>query len=68
MTVTDRVVAAWYAPRVTTLAALLWPLSLPYRFVIALRRLLFRAGILRVVRLPVPVIVVGNITDRKSVV
>ena len=58
----ERVVAAWYAPRVTVLAALLWPLSLPYRLVVALRRALFRAGALRVQRMPVPVIVVGNIT------
>ncbi len=62
MTAAERVVAAWYAPRVTVLAALLWPLSLPYRLVVALRRALFRAGALRVQRMPVPVIVVGNIT------
>jgi tetraacyldisaccharide 4'-kinase len=62
VTFTDRIVATWYAPRVTLLAALLWPLSLLYRFVVAARRALFRAGVLRAVRLPVPVVIVGNIT------
>jgi tetraacyldisaccharide 4'-kinase len=57
-----RLVATWYTPRVTPLAALLWPWSLLYRTVVALRRALYRAGILRTRRLPVPVIVVGNIS------
>ena len=48
-------------PRVTPLAALLWPLSILYRFLVAARRVLFRVGLLRSHRLPVPVIVVGNI-------
>ncbi|ALK96312.1 tetraacyldisaccharide 4'-kinase [Massilia sp. WF1] len=43
------------------LAVALWPLSLPFRGLAALRRLLFRAGVLKSERLPVPVIVVGNI-------
>jgi tetraacyldisaccharide 4'-kinase len=43
------------------LALALWPLSLPFRGLAALRRLLFRAGLLASERLPVPVIVVGNI-------
>jgi len=43
------------------LALALWPLSLPFRGLAALRRLLFRAGVLASERLPVPVIVVGNI-------
>lgn len=43
------------------LAWLLWPLSLLYCLVIALRRAAFRSGILRVDRLPVPVVVIGNI-------
>ena len=58
----QRLVATWYTPRVTPLAALLWPLSLLYRVLVAVRRALFRAGLLRSQRLPVPVIVVGNIT------
>jgi tetraacyldisaccharide 4'-kinase len=61
MTFASRLVASWYSPRVTPLAALLWPLSLLYRLVVAARRALFRAGLLRSQRLPVPVVVVGNI-------
>jgi len=57
----QRLVATWYTPRVTPLAALLWPVSILYRSVVAVRRALFRAGFLRSQRLPVPVIVVGNI-------
>ncbi len=62
MTFAERVVATWYAPRVTPLAALLWPLSLVFRAGVALRRALFRAGVWRVEHLPVPVVVVGNVT------
>jgi tetraacyldisaccharide 4'-kinase len=61
MTFATRLVATWYTPRVTPLAALLWPLSILYRFVVAVRRALFRAGLLRSQTLPVPVVVVGNI-------
>jgi tetraacyldisaccharide 4'-kinase len=43
------------------LALALWPLSLLFRALAALRVALFRAGILKSERLPVPVIVVGNI-------
>jgi tetraacyldisaccharide 4'-kinase len=43
------------------LALALWPLSLLFRMLAALRVGLFRAGILKSERLPVPVIVVGNI-------
>jgi tetraacyldisaccharide 4'-kinase len=61
VTPAQRLVATWYTPRVTPLAVLLWPLSIVYRGIVAVRRALFRAGILRPRRLPVPVIVVGNI-------
>jgi tetraacyldisaccharide 4'-kinase len=61
VTLEERLVASWYAPRVTVLSALLWPLSLLYRVVVAVRRALFRAGILHAQVLPVPVIVVGNL-------
>lgn len=47
----SRGVAAW----------LLWPLSLLFRLVSALRRAAFSAGLLQAERLPVPVVVVGNI-------
>lgn len=43
------------------LAIVLLPLSLIFMLLAALRRGLYRAGVLRVQRLPVPVIVVGNI-------
>ncbi|WP_371869773.1 tetraacyldisaccharide 4'-kinase [Duganella flavida] len=43
------------------LACALWPLSLVFRAVIGLRLALFKAGVLKSSRLPVPVVVVGNI-------
>jgi len=43
------------------LALALWPLSLLFRLLAALRAALFRAGVMQSERLPVPVIVVGNI-------
>lgn len=42
-------------------AWLLWPLSLAYGVVVALRRALYRSGLLRSARAGVPVIVVGNV-------
>lgn len=49
----------WY--RLSALSLALWPASLLYRLIAALRRLAYRSGALQVVRLPVAVIVVGNI-------
>lgn len=43
------------------LACALWPLSLLFRGLAAVRRGLFAAGVSHVERLPVPVVVVGNI-------
>lgn len=43
------------------LAVALWPLSLLYGALMALRRALYRVRLLRSHRLPVPVIVVGNV-------
>ena len=43
------------------MAWLLWSLSLLYRLVATLRRQLFSLGVMRSDRLPVPVVVVGNI-------
>jgi tetraacyldisaccharide 4'-kinase len=43
------------------LACVLWPLSLAFRALSGLRALLFRVGLLPSHRLPVPVLVVGNI-------
>jgi tetraacyldisaccharide 4'-kinase len=62
MRLSDRLEAAWYAPRVTPLAALLAPAALLYAAIVALRRIGYRAGLLRTERLPVPVVVVGNVT------
>lgn len=42
-------------------ARLLWPLSLLFRCIVAVRRLGYRKGWFKSVRLPVPVVVVGNI-------
>ena len=50
----------WY--RISPLHLVLWPLSLLFSALAALRRLLYRSGLLAVARLPVPVIVVGNIS------
>ena len=43
------------------LACALWPVSLLFRALSALRARLYRAGVLKSARLPVPVVVVGNI-------
>ncbi|MGH8849770.1 MAG: tetraacyldisaccharide 4'-kinase [Casimicrobiaceae bacterium] len=58
----ERLVASWYAPRLTPLSALLAPAALAFRGAAAARRALYRHGLLRVERVPVPVVVVGNIT------
>ncbi len=50
----------WY--RITPLHLLLLPASFVFRLVVAIRRALYRTGILSGEKLPVPVIVVGNIT------
>jgi tetraacyldisaccharide 4'-kinase len=50
----------WY--RIRPAHLILYPLSALFRAGVAVRRLLYRTGALRAERLPVPVIVVGNIT------
>src|SRR5712691_6612165 len=50
----------WY--RLSPVSWLLFPASLVFRALVALRRLLYRLGFLASVRLSVPVIVVGNLT------
>lgn len=52
---------AWWQPRVTPLAALLLPLSWLFAAVSALRRIAYRAGWMHRTRVPVPVVIVGNI-------
>lgn len=60
MSLTDTLVSAW--SRRGFLAWLLFPVALLFGLLSALRRLLYRLGVLQSVRLPRPVIVVGNIT------
>jgi len=48
--------------RITPLHLVLLPLSLLFRLLAAIRRTLYRSGVLPSTKLPVPVIVVGNIT------
>ena len=55
----SRLLAAWQ--RRGPLAALLWPVSRLYAALLGLRRLAYRLGIQRSERLPVPVLVVGNV-------
>jgi len=50
----------WYGP--AWLGLPLWPLSVIFRLLVALRRGLYRLGILRMHRVTVPVVVVGNLT------
>src|SRR5450432_1963078 len=62
MTPANRIVAAWYAPRLTPLTAVLVPLSIVFRAMVALRRAFHRNGALHARLPPVPIVVVGNIT------
>lgn len=50
----------WY--RITPLHLLLWPLSLLFALLAGIRRGFYRNGMLHSDRLPVPVIIVGNIS------
>ncbi len=50
----------WY--RLSPLHLLLFPVSLVFRILAALRRFLYRSQILPSVKIPVPVVVVGNIS------
>jgi tetraacyldisaccharide 4'-kinase len=62
VTFADRLVAAWYRPTLTPLTAALTPLAAVFAAATWYRRAFYRGGFVRVQRLPVPVIVVGNIT------
>jgi len=55
--------AAWLqsAQRRGLLNSLLWPVSLLYRLLMALRRRLYARGLLEVQQMDVPVVVVGNV-------
>ena len=56
----ERLQHHWY--RLSPLHLLLFPVSLVFRSLAAARRFLYRTGILASVKLPVPVVVVGNIS------
>ncbi|MEO6929563.1 MAG: tetraacyldisaccharide 4'-kinase [Casimicrobiaceae bacterium] len=62
MTAATRLVDAWYRPRLTAATLPLVPLSWLYGAVVALRRHLYRAGLLKSRRVSRPVIIVGNLT------
>lgn len=49
-------------PHVTAVGVALYPVSLIFSAVVAARRAAYAYGLLRTVRLPVPVIIVGNVT------
>jgi len=51
---------SWYKPSI--IPWLLWPLSLVYCLIIRLRKVLYQRGIFTQHQLPVPVIIVGNIS------
>ncbi|MEM7196717.1 MAG: tetraacyldisaccharide 4'-kinase, partial [Pseudomonadota bacterium] len=51
---------SWYQPH--PLSLILWPLSLFYGFAMWLRQRLYDQGLLTSFRLPVPVVVVGNLS------
>ena len=62
MRLSERLVAAWFSPRLTPLCALLVPAALVFRAAVRVRRALYQHGVLRTERLRAPVVVVGNIT------
>ena len=57
----NRLLATWYRPGFTLLGVALLPLSWVYRGVTAIRRALYRRGLLASYGTGVPVVVVGNI-------
>ena len=50
----------WY--RLSAVSILLYPVSLIFHLLAALRRLLFKFGVLPSERLHIPVVVIGNLT------
>jgi tetraacyldisaccharide 4'-kinase len=56
----ERLQHYWY--RLSPIHLVLYPVSLVFKTLVALRRFLYRCGIFGTVKLPVPVIVVGNIS------
>ncbi len=62
MSLSERLAADWHAPHLTALTFALTPLAPLFALGAAARRALYRTRILRPQRLPVPVIVVGNLS------
>jgi len=60
MSLDARLQRLWYGPAWRSLP--LWPLEWIFRLLVGARRLLYRGGLLRAHTVPVPVIVVGNLT------
>ena len=58
----QRLAAAWFSPQATPLSVLLAPASIVFLGATLVRRALYRYGVFRTERLPVPVVIVGNIT------
>lgn len=52
----------WYRNSTTFLMFLLLPVSLIFRFIVYLRRVFYKLGILKVYQFSVPIIVIGNIS------
>jgi tetraacyldisaccharide 4'-kinase len=62
VSISERLSADWHAPRLTALTLFLVPLVPLFALAAAARRALYRARMLSTQRLPVPVIVVGNVS------
>jgi tetraacyldisaccharide 4'-kinase len=60
MSLDARLQSVWYGPAWRSLP--LWPLSVLFQLILALRALAYRMGVLRVEHVDVPVIVIGNLT------
>lgn len=60
MSADSRLQRLWYGPAWLSLP--LWPLAWLFRLVVGVRRALYRTGVMRVERVGVPVVVVGNLT------
>jgi tetraacyldisaccharide 4'-kinase len=60
MSLDTRLQRLWYGP--AWRSAWLWPFEALFRLLVALRRAAFRFGVLRAVRVDIPVVVVGNVT------
>lgn len=60
MSLDDRLQRVWYGPAWRGWP--LWPLSLVFRAIVALRAAMYRSGLLRAAEVGVPVVVVGNVT------